>query len=210
MSTARVAVLFARSDSVYKKFPACDVYDQARDALTYRGELPVIAHPPCRAWGGLRHIAKPAPGERELALFALDQVRRWGGVLEHPRRSLLWPECGLPLGDQVDDFGGFSLQVNQCWWGHRAEKPSLLYVCRVRPSDVPLVSVQLAAPRYIVGNPGRKLDGQRSMWKPEVSKREREATPIHFAAWLITLAAGAARPAGAHGPADRFIAGVAV
>jgi len=31
----RVAVLFAREDSVYKTLPGCEVYDMARDARTY-------------------------------------------------------------------------------------------------------------------------------------------------------------------------------
>lgn len=46
---ARVAVLFAREDSVYKTLPECEVYDMARDARTYDGPWPVVAHPPCRA-----------------------------------------------------------------------------------------------------------------------------------------------------------------
>lgn len=41
-----VAVLFARSNSVYKSMPGCDVFDLERDARTYSGNSPVIAHPP--------------------------------------------------------------------------------------------------------------------------------------------------------------------
>lgn len=200
----RVAVLFARADSIYKSFPECDVWDEARDARRWPGGCPVIAHPPCRAWGGLRHMAKPQPGERELTVYALSMVRRWGGVLEHPRRSTLWAEFDLPLGNEVDEFGGFSLLVNQSWWGHKCEKPSLLYVCRVRPSDVPEVTVQLAAPRYVIGSTGRRRsDGQRlAYWRPDVSRRIREATPEPFARWLIELASGAVAPAiGEHGQA---------
>jgi len=43
-----VAVLFARADSIYKSLPDCDVYDIERDARTYDGPWPVVAHPPCR------------------------------------------------------------------------------------------------------------------------------------------------------------------
>lgn len=35
----QVAVLFARTDSVYKGLPGCDVYDIERDARTYAPEL---------------------------------------------------------------------------------------------------------------------------------------------------------------------------
>jgi hypothetical protein len=47
-----VAVLFARADSIYKTLAGCDVWDEARDALKWPGGAPIIAHPPCRAWGG--------------------------------------------------------------------------------------------------------------------------------------------------------------
>ena len=62
-----VAVLFARADSIYKSMPGCDVYDIERDARTWPGGAPVVAHPPCRSWGKFAHMAKPRPGERELA-----------------------------------------------------------------------------------------------------------------------------------------------
>ena len=84
-----VAVLFARKDSHYKGLPDCDVWDAERDARRWPGGCPVVAHPPCRAWGVLAHLARPEADERALALFALDALRRNGGVLEHPRKSRL-------------------------------------------------------------------------------------------------------------------------
>ena len=75
-----IAALFARNDSRYKDFPELyDVYDIDRDARNFIGDYPVIAHPPCRAWGMLSHMANPRPDEKDLAWFALDKVRTNGG-----------------------------------------------------------------------------------------------------------------------------------
>jgi hypothetical protein len=92
-----IAVLFARDDSRYKDFNMYDVYDINRDARTFCKKMPVIAHPPCRAWGMLSHMANPREGEKQLAYLALAQVRLNGGILEHPAGSRLWKEAPLPL-----------------------------------------------------------------------------------------------------------------
>jgi hypothetical protein len=77
-----IAALFARTDSRYKDFPELyDVYDINRDARSFTGDYPVLAHPPCRAWGMLSHMANPRPDEKDLAWFALDKVRSNGGGL---------------------------------------------------------------------------------------------------------------------------------
>jgi hypothetical protein len=39
----QVAVLFARSKSIYRRIPGCVVYDKKRNALNYPGGLPVVA-----------------------------------------------------------------------------------------------------------------------------------------------------------------------
>ena len=84
-----MAALFVRADSIYKTLPGVDAYDIERDARTYDGPWPVVAHPPCRAWGRLRTFAKPRPDERNLARLAVALVREFGGVLEHPENSTL-------------------------------------------------------------------------------------------------------------------------
>lgn len=86
-----VAVLFARTDSVYKTLPDCDVWDIERDARNWLGGASVVAHPPCRGWGRLSHMAKPREDEKQLAFLAVHAVRAYGGVLEHPAHSKLWP-----------------------------------------------------------------------------------------------------------------------
>jgi len=177
-----VAVLFARSDSIYKSLPECDVFDEERDARTYQGEGPVVAHPPCRAWGRLRMQAKPRPGEKELAHFAVNQVRRCGGVLEHPMYSTLWKAAGLPLPGCVDEFSGWTLPVFQCWWGHKAQKATWLYICGVNPGCMPVMPLNLAEPTHVVAKSKKRRD------RPELSKKSREATPVEFAKWLCEVA----------------------
>lgn len=183
-----IAVLFARADSIYKKMPGCDVWDQERNALNWGGGTPVVAHPPCRAWGTLRHMANPRPGEKELAVWAIGQVRTWGGVLEHPKRSTLWPHMNLPTGTKRDAWGGFSILVNQNWWGHRAEKATMLYVCGIEPKQTPPMPYTLDCVQFTVSTSGRRVNGQRLRKGPEVTKAEREATPAALAIWLVELA----------------------
>lgn len=193
-----VAVLFARIDSIYKLIPSCDVYDAQRDAMTFTGGSPVVCHPPCRAWGRLRALAKPEPGERELAIWAISQVRQHGGVLEHPETSLLWKEMGLPLGMEIDEYGGFTISVDQFWWGHRARKRTWLYIVGVNPSDVPPYAIRLDAITHTV-SPTMKRGRKYFRPKPSISKAEREATPPLFAEWLVKLATSTKAPASCFG-----------
>lgn len=173
-----ISVLFARADSVYKTFPDCDVWDIERDALNWPGGNPIIAHPPCRAWGKLRHFARPRAGEKELAIWAVEQIRVWGGILEHPASSLLWSEMNLPLPGQRDQFGGFSVWISQWWFGHRADKPTLLYIVGIEPADLPPIPFKLGEATHVIQSRKRKNH------RPHVTKAEREHTPLQLAEWL--------------------------
>lgn len=177
-----VAVLFAREDSCYKALPGVEVFDAERDARTYDGPWPVVAHPPCRAWGRLRAFAKPRPDERNLGRLAVALVREFGGVLEHPAGSTLWPAQNLPRPGERDAFGGWTLAAPQKWWGHRAEKATWLYVVGCEPRDQPDMPLVLGEAAYVVQS--RKRDDYR----PHITKAEREHTPPELASWLVELA----------------------
>lgn len=180
-----VAVLFARADSVYKTLPGCDVYDMERDARTFPGGMPVVAHPPCRAWASLRHHAKPRDGEKDLAFLAIDAVRQDGGVLEHPWLSTLWQAAGLPEPGQFDDWGGWTLPIDQNWFGHRARKRTRLYIAGVPPRHIPDMPIVLGEATHTVGLwSGR----DRSRCRPSIAKWEYEHTPPALAVWLVELA----------------------
>ncbi|MDC7712203.1 hypothetical protein [Vogesella indigofera] len=169
----QVSVLFARERSNYRFLPGVDLYPASRDARTFNGGTPVIAHPPCRAWGRLRQFAKPRPDEAALAVFAIDQVRRYGGVLEHPAHSTLWAHSGLPLPGNRDAFGGFTFPIYQSDFGHRAPKPTWLYIVGCEPSLIPDLPFELALP-----------EGRIEL----MGKSEREATPAPLCQWLFDLA----------------------
>lgn len=191
---APVAALFVRADSIYKTLDGVDAYDATRDALTWQGGCPTVAHPPCRAWGRLRAFAKPRPGERELALWAVEQVRRFGGVLEHPAFSTLWQAAGLPRPeDGPDAFGGWTLAISQHWWGHKAEKLTWLYIVGIEPGDLPPMPFCFGDGTHVTGGSRKAWGAQRIAkgmpgYRPEITKAEREHTPPDLARWLVAIA----------------------
>lgn len=135
-----VAVLFARAGSVYLTMPGLDVYTEARDARRWRGGSCVIAHPMCRGWGRLRQFSHATEEERQHAVTAVWMIRASGGVLEHPEASGLWEYLGLPLpGRGPDYFGGYTIEIRQCDWGHPAEKLTWLYVVGCHVDDLPTI-----------------------------------------------------------------------
>lgn len=160
-------------------------FDIERDATKYSGCLPVVAHPPCRSWSRLKHFAKPLPGEKELALHALEMVRTWGGVLEHPAGSSLWPDAGLPRGSNTDRHGGWTITVDQNWWGHKARKRTHLYIVGIHPAQLPAIPLDLAEPSHTLGL-NSKRDRLRA--RPDLPKIERHLSPPAFAHWLCQVA----------------------
>lgn len=193
-----VAVLFARADSIYKTLPGTDVYDADRDARNYAGNSPLVAHPPCRTWGTLSHLFEHPVGERELAPWATAQVRRFGGVLEHPAKPRLWPELCLPAVGKRDEFGGWTLAIKQSDFGHRAEKKTRLYIVGCEPGDVPKMPIVLGKPTHVISQ-NRTLPGGKRLrkgmpgWRPDCSEAEQEHTPPALAVWLVELARRCAR-----------------
>lgn len=177
-----VSVLFERADSCYKGLPGCDVWDLERNAMLYDDNAPIVAHPPCRAWGRLRTFARPVPGERNTARLAVALVRKNGGVVEHPAGSGLWTDQGLPAVGQCDQFGGWTLPISQSWWGHKAEKKTWLYIVGCEPKNVPVMPIRLGDATHVIQS--RK----RHDCRPHVTKAEREHTPLQLAVWLVDLA----------------------
>jgi hypothetical protein len=175
-----VAALFIRTDSVYKLMPGVECYDAERDATSYTGPHPIVAHPPCRLFGVMKHFSKADPVEKQLAHFAIERARLLGGVVEHPAHSLLWREARLSgPGSAPDSSGGVTIELNQFAFGHKALKPTWLYV--VRCSAIPTLPVEMGKPAYCIA----RKTGSKLL---HVTKPAREHTPSAFAAWLVETA----------------------
>ena len=189
-----VAVLFARADSIYKSIPGCDVFDADRDARTFAGGMPVVAHPPCQLWGAMASVnyarwggEHNRPGnDGGLFEFALSQVHQCGGVLEHPAKSRAWAAHGLtkPFG-----YGwqlcaeGWACEVWQSAFGHRANKATWLYCVGLNPPPEPPWLRPIGT--HQVGFYDQRGNDRN---KPTLSKREANSTPVAFAHWLVVLA----------------------
>jgi hypothetical protein len=134
-----LAALFVEENGPYFNVPGIDPWDERRDARKYAGPYPVIAHPPCERWGRYWSGGPSARVRRKLGddngcfASALEVVRRWGGLLEHPEASHAFKQFGLPLPafnggwTEPDQYGGRSCCVAQGHYGHLAQKMTWLY-----------------------------------------------------------------------------------
>lgn len=131
-TTFRVAALYVQPDGCYAAMPDVDPWPEARDARTYNGTLPVVAHPPCATWGRYHQKAGGLGNDDGCFAAALASVRRCGGAIEHPANSQAWDRFGLPAPmEGRDEQGGWTLAVFQSWWGHESIKPTWLYIVGV-------------------------------------------------------------------------------
>lgn len=156
------------------------MFDADRDAKNYSGREPVIAHPPCRAWGCLSHMANVIESEKQLAPWAVRLVQRNGGILEHPEKSKLWRHCNLPKPDEFpDEFGGYTILIDQYWFGHVANKPTHLYICGVDPSKLPQIPKK-------EGRASKSMTGQVP-GTTRCTQYEREYTPEKLIDWMLDV-----------------------
>jgi hypothetical protein len=194
----------------YAHIDGVDPWGTARDARTYNGPGPVVAHPPCGPWGRLHHLYRG--NEHDCGPMAVAQVRTFGGALEHPAGSKLWEACGLPYPTRcaacdvprwrcmcapipTDEFGGYTIELDQCEWGHVARKRTWIYLVGV-PREA------LEAPPYPGRKPTHWISGFRNSGVGKHPKRadacpsgikicsaqQRRRTPPEFAAYLVRLA----------------------
>lgn len=197
-----IAALYVSSRGIYTRMPGVDAWPESRDATRYQGPYPVVAHPPCGRWCRLAGLVEARWGHARgvdggLFACALADVRRWGGVLEHPAHSAAWSAFGLPAphrsgGWQRGMDGGWAAHVEQARYGHRARKETWLYYYSAGgyapPAD--LRWGNSAGHEALVSWCRNRTTDQR----PRLWKREASATPPEFAAELVRLAIAAAGP----------------
>lgn len=192
-----------------------DPWPEGRDARRYDGPYPVVAHPPCQRWGPMAVVVQAKfPNRRQgddggCFASALSAVRRWGGVLEHPRGSAAWAAHGLahPSGRGWSAIAPreWTCEVWQSAYGHRCAKATWLYYFGPK-APLPL-DWSRAEGTHRIGYADSK-PGQPSP-KPAVSKREASATPIAFRDVLLALARNAAPNAEGKDNRGNVAAGVA-
>lgn len=188
---ASVAALYVQRGGVYWDRQDVDAWDKERDAMQYCGALPVVAHPPCARWCRLSKFIEKRYGyavgdDGGTFASALASVRRFGGVLEHPAWSMAWAAHGLiappKRGWHRDIDGGWTCEVSQSAYGHRAKKLTwLYYVGRTPPPALNWSSPQAKA---VVSRFTNKWDNGM----PKLSSKEASATPAAFANLLLSIA----------------------
>lgn len=192
-----VAALYVQKGGCYFGLDDVDPWDEARDARLYAGPYPVVAHPPCARWCRLAGLVEARWGLRRgddggCFRAAVDAVRTWGGVLEHPAYSNAFAHHGIAapvrgVGWQRTICGGFVCQVDQGHYGHQAKKSTWLYAHGV--TSLPSLiwdSVPDSASSAVVswcGNKTKRLPG-----RPRISKTAASRTPIPFRDLLLSIA----------------------
>lgn len=175
-----VAALFVEQDGVYAGLPKVHVWDQARDARLYEGPWPAVAHPPCARWSRLAGFTEARFGLRrgeDGGCFesALESVRRFGGVLEHPAHTAAFAKFGLPKPSTWHGWcltldGGAVCYVEQGRYGLPVKKATWLYAYGV---DLPELRWGLTR-----DDEGTRDEGERPMgldrWRDRFAMTARD------------------------------------
>jgi len=191
-----IAALFVETGGVYFDLKGVDPWDEGRDARTYAGPYHVVAHPPCSRWCRLAGLVEARWGHKRgedggCFAAALDAVRKFGGVLEHPAYSDAWPAFDLPRpprggGWQRGLCGGWSCHVEQGRYGHPAKKATWLYAFGCELPDLRWGSDLDAKSEYPVSWCGNHVKSEET--RPRLRSKAASATPTAFREELIAMA----------------------
>jgi hypothetical protein len=191
-----VAALFVAARGCYADLPGVDPWPESRDARGYSGPLPVVAHPPCSRWCRLAGLVEARWGHKrgdDAGCFAaaLESVRKWGGVLEHPAYSAAFAAHGLPdppnSGWMRTFCGGWVCYIEQGRFGHPAKKATWLYAHGVAwLPDLPWGRTPDGVSTALVSWCGNKV--KRTPGRPRVGKSTASATPHEFRDVLLRMA----------------------
>lgn len=202
----QVAALYVETGGCYFGLPGVDPWDEAKDARKYAGPWPVVAHPPCQRWGRFWHGSTRKPHQFKLGddggcfEAALDALKQWGGVLEHPAHSRAWDVFGLmkPKAGAGWEFDSknraWMCYVEQGHYGHMSRKPTWLIVCGVSFLELPRLvwaKERQRLPAWMVERYGyekaRRI-GVVAMVGGKNKTSIRNATPPAFRDLLLSIA----------------------
>jgi len=193
--------LYVDPRGVYSTIPGVECWGEDKDARTYAGPHPVVAHPPCTRWCRLAGLVEARWGHKRgedggCFAAALEAVRTWGGVLEHPAYTDAFAAYGLPAPVGVGSWqrclcGGWVAHVDQGHYGHRARKSTWLYAYGI--ASLPsLPSLPSPPAECLVSWCGNHVAAGED--RPRLSSKEAAATPLAFAELLIAIARDTALP----------------
>ncbi len=204
-----VAALYVEPQGCYVGVPGVDPWDEARDARTYAGPWPVVAHPPCQRWGRFWHGSTRKPHQYKLGddggcfEAALAAVLTWGGVLEHPAHSKAWDAFGIRKPKPGDGWKPDSAMrlwvchVEQGHYGHSSRKPTWLIAGGVPWQNLPELNWsrgEQRLPAWMIERYGyekaRRI-GVVAMVGGKNKTAIRNATPEPFRDVLISIARSA-------------------
>jgi hypothetical protein len=191
-----VAALFVQTNGAYFNLPDVDPWDEKRDARKYAGPHPIVAHPPCSRWCRLAGLVEARWGHKRgedggCFASALNSVRTWGGVLEHPAYSDAWPAFTLPEpsrhgGWQRGICGGWSCHVEQARYGHDAKKATWLYSFGAAPPTMRWGHVPDRDVKALVSWCGNRVRSGEN--RPRLGKAAASRTPTAFRDELLSIA----------------------
>lgn len=192
-----IAALYVQPKGCYAGLAGVDLWDEDRDARAYAGPHPVVAHPPCQLWTRFAHVnfarwggEHNRPGnDGGCFAAALEAVKTWGGVLEHPAFSDAWKAYSLPrpeAGRWLQQDGLWVAEVWQSAYGHKARKRTwLAYSGAVRPAEL---DWRQAEGTHQIGFHDQRGPARN---KPTISGKAASATPPAFRDALLEIAGGA-------------------
>jgi hypothetical protein len=196
-----VAALYVDPKGVYAALPDVELWDEKRDARLYDGPHPVVAHPPCARWGRYWFGGPTVSVRRKLGddggcfAAALASVEEWGGVLDHPAASHAWRFHGIGAALRgawiLTTRGGWTCEVEQGLYGHRARKATWLYYVGKPPA--PLDWGKSVATAAMDAGYHSKEERARGVRTPNdmlerMGRVERRRTPLAFANVLLEMA----------------------
>ena len=202
----KIVALYIEEDGVYCGLPNVDPWGPKRDARRYSGPHPVIAHPPCSRWSGFAYGSPLAikQGHRKISgddkgcfKCALSDVRRWGGVIEHPYRTQAFKFFGINHPPRHGgwiraDEWGWICSVEQGRYGHPVAKPTVIYAVRTELPELNWGVTKVMDsdyPEEMVLRHGIEKCRKAGLMSYLVNKgNDRSKTPVAFRNLLIELA----------------------